>query len=113
MIMKLFAIKSRILRIFLLFLLGLFLAQFLCEIIPVPPAEAICTQPKNIGDGWNISTPESTGFDAPALCQILTKAGSGRENIHSVLVVRHDRLIEEFYRQGRDYSIDRLFGLWR
>ncbi|MEE3719235.1 serine hydrolase [Tumidithrix elongata RA019] len=111
--MKLFSVKSRISRIVLAFLLGLFLTQILFEIMPVPPAEAICTQPKNIGDGWNVSTPELSGFDAPALCQILTKAGSGRANIHSVIVERHGRLVAEFYRQGKDRSINILFGLWR
>jgi hypothetical protein len=111
--MKSFSKKSRGLRIILAFLLGLLFAQILFEIVPTPPAEAICTQPQDIGDGWNISTAESSGFDASALCQILTKAGSGQANIHSVLVERHGRLIGEFYRQGKDHSINTLFGLWR
>jgi CubicO group peptidase (beta-lactamase class C family) len=81
--------------------------------MPTPPAQAICTQPKNIGDNWIIATPESTGFDAPALCQVMTKAGSGQANIHSVVVERHGHLIGEFYRQGRDHAINQLFGLWR
>lgn len=112
-IKTLFSKKSRGLLIVLVFLSGLLFTQILLEIIPIPPAEAICTQPKNIGDGWNISTPESSGFDAPALCQILTKAGSGWANIHSVIVERHGRLVGEFYRQGKDHSINILFGLWR
>jgi hypothetical protein len=118
-IMKIFAKKSRFskksrsLRIVVGFLLGLLFTQILFEIIPIPPAKAICTQPKNIGDGWTISTPESSGFDATALCQTLTKAGSSRANIHSVIVERHGRLIGEFYRQGKDHSINLFFGLWR
>jgi CubicO group peptidase (beta-lactamase class C family) len=111
--MKIFSKKLRCFRIFLPFLLGMLITQVLFEIIPTPPADAICRQPQNVGDGWNISTSESSGFDAPALCQILTKAGSGRANIHSVLVERHGRLIAEFYRQGKDHSINLLFGLWR
>jgi CubicO group peptidase (beta-lactamase class C family) len=111
--MKLLTTKSRVLRISLAFLLGLLLVQILCEIMPTPPAEAICAQPKNIGDNWIIATPESAGFDALALCQVLTKAGSGRENIHGVVVERHGRLIGEFYRQGKDHAINQFFGLWR
>jgi hypothetical protein len=111
--MKLSSKKPRVFRIVLSFLLGLLFTQTLFEIIPVPPAEAICRQPQNIGDDWEISTSESSGFDAPALCQVLTKAGSGRANIHSVLIERHGRLIAEFYRQGKDHSINILFGLWR
>jgi hypothetical protein len=111
--MKLASKKLHYFRIILPFLLGLLVTQILFEIIPIPPTEAICTQPQNIGDGWNVSTSESLGFDAPVLCQVLTETGSGRANIHSVLVERHGRLIAEFYRQGKDYPINILFGLWR
>jgi CubicO group peptidase (beta-lactamase class C family) len=111
--MKLTPRKLRVFRIILSCLLGLLFTQILFEIIPAPPAKAICTQPQKIRNDWDISTSELLGFDAPVLCQVLTKAGSGRANIHSVLIERHGRLVAEFYRQGKDHSINILFGLWR
>ncbi len=76
-------------------------------------ADPACAAPALVGDGWETSTPEASGFDTAALCTTLAGVAAGDANIHGVLVERHGRLVAELYRKGKDLSIASLFGLWR
>jgi CubicO group peptidase (beta-lactamase class C family) len=75
-------------------------------------AETPCAVPASIGDGWEIATPEASGFDAEALCRVLAAVGTGDANIHGVVVERHGRLVAELYRRGPDRPMNVLFGFW-
>jgi CubicO group peptidase (beta-lactamase class C family) len=62
-------------------------------------------------DGWTASTPEASGFDAPALCAVLSSVAGGDDNVHAVLVERRGRLVAELYRAGRDRTISVRYGI--
>src|SRR5258705_12825850 len=79
--------------------------------MPCLAAEPSCATPAIIGDGWEVSTAESSGFDAQALCAVLAGVESAGANIHSVIVERHGRLVAELYRRGPDTSMKFLLGL--
>jgi hypothetical protein len=52
---------------------------------------------------WTIANPESAGLRSEPLRDIIEWLdGFGHANIHSVLVVRHGRLLFEHYRPGED-----------
>jgi hypothetical protein len=52
---------------------------------------------------WTVVNPESAGLRSEPLCDLIEWLdGSGQANIHSILVVRHGRLLFEHYRPGED-----------
>ena len=52
---------------------------------------------------WTIANPESAGLRSEPLRDLVEWLdGFGLANIHSVLVVRHGRLLFEHYRAGED-----------
>jgi hypothetical protein len=52
---------------------------------------------------WTIANPESAGLRREPLRDLVEWLdGIGQANIHSVLVVRHGRLLFEHYRAGED-----------
>jgi CubicO group peptidase (beta-lactamase class C family) len=55
--------------------------------------------PESIGDGWVVSTPQAEGLDAAALTAVYQKLFDQDEvpTAHSMLVVRHGRLVAEAY----------------
>jgi len=56
----------------------------------------------NLSD-WTIANPESAGLRSEPLRDMIEWLdGFGHANIHSVLVVRHGRLLFEHYRPGED-----------
>ena len=74
-------------------------------------AEAPCFAPVAASDGWGISAPEASGFDARALCAALAEVDRGSANIHGVIVERRGQLVAELYRTGPDKPIDVNYGL--
>jgi len=66
--------------------------------------------PPLTGDGWEVTEPASSGFDAPALQAHLAAIMDGTVNIHSVIIERHGRLVAEVYRRGEDKSVYSLFA---
>lgn len=78
---------------------------------PAGPAESRCTTPPALDDGWEVSAPEASGFDAPRLCAALAAIENGHANVHGVIVERRGRVVAERYRKGPDRPIDVLFGL--
>ena len=77
----------------------------LAVVLPARVEAAGCAAPVSIGDGWEIAEPSAVGFDGEALCAALEPIRTGEANIHSVIVVRHGRLVAELYRAGPDRSI--------
>ncbi len=62
-------------------------------------------------DGWATGTPESVGIDSAVLCPLAPRLEARKEtNIHSVLVVRHDKLVFEHYFAGADEQWGRPLG---
>ena len=52
---------------------------------------------------WSIANPQSAGLRSEPLRDLVECLdGFGQPNIHSVLVVRHGRLLFEHYRAGED-----------
>jgi CubicO group peptidase (beta-lactamase class C family) len=74
-----------------------------------PPAD--CGVPATIADGWEVATPDAVGLDPATLCGIgphfQSQAGA---NIHSVLVVRHGKLLYERYFTGPDEHLGQPVG---
>jgi CubicO group peptidase (beta-lactamase class C family) len=73
-------------------------------------APAGCFEAAELGDGLIRGEASDYGFDQNALCAVLKEVRTGPENIHSLLVMRRDRLVAELYRQGQDRSI---YSLWQ
>lgn len=76
-------------------------------------ASECCATPKTLADGWEIATPQASGFDAAALDALMTGIAAGPDNIHSVLIERRGKLVAELYRKGPDLPINVMFGMWR
>ncbi|GCB02725.1 serine hydrolase [Ralstonia sp. SET104] len=75
---------------------------------------APCDVPVQLNDGWQIeASPSTAGFDTDRLCAVLRNLADGDINFHSLLVVRHGRLVAEVYRPGKDERIKDLFRTTR
>lgn len=90
---------------------GALLLFSLCVLL-APQAGASCALPIAQGDGWPLSTPAASGIDPVTLCRTLNGIAEGKDNIHSVVIERHGKLVAELYRSGKDKSIARGLGLW-
>ena len=71
-----------------------------------------CGAPPAAEDGWAVASPESVGLDPATLCGIgprflLWKAA----DIHSVLVIRHGKLVYEHYFTGADEKLGMPAGV--
>lgn len=87
-----------------------------CTASEAPPASTAAA-PTGCGvppaaDGWATGTPESVGIDSALLCPLIPRLEGWKEaNIHSVLVVRHDKLVFEHYFAGEDERWGRPLGV--
>ena len=61
-----------------------------------------CGSPSSIDDGWTTASPDSVGMDGAQLCGIAARLGQRATSVHSVVVVRHGRLVFEQYFPGYD-----------
>lgn len=61
-----------------------------------------CGSPAALDDGWTIATPDSVGMDGARLCGIEARLSLRSTEVHSVVVVRHGRLVFEQYFTGVD-----------
>jgi CubicO group peptidase (beta-lactamase class C family) len=64
---------------------------------PIP-----CGVPESGTGDWQIGTPAAGGIEPRSLCALINKLNMLNPNIHSILVVRHGRLVFEHYREGYD-----------
>ncbi|SHG01010.1 CubicO group peptidase, beta-lactamase class C family [Bradyrhizobium erythrophlei] len=60
-----------------------------------------CGVPLALDDGWPIDTPEALGFDRSRLCGLADRLREA-DDVHSVVVARHGRLVFERYFAGYD-----------
>lgn len=65
-------------------------------------ANQACGAPSSIDDGWEIAPPDSVGMDGAQLCTIAARLEQMATKVHSVVVVRHGRLVFEQYFAGYD-----------
>ena len=71
-----------------------------------------CEPPARQNDGWETSRPSNVGMDSERLCAVNAKVRSGDlPNIHSILVVRHGKLVFEQYFRGKDERWGESLGI--
>lgn len=64
-----------------------------------------CATPVQADDGWLVERdPALAGFAPEPLCDAMRAFADSPRNLHSLVVVRHGRLVAEAYRDGRDRS---------
>src|SRR5262245_43914480 len=61
-----------------------------------------CGSPTSLDDGWTTASPESAGMDGARLCTIAARLQLISSEVHSVVVVRHGKLVFEQYFPGLD-----------
>ena len=61
-----------------------------------------CGAPSSIDDGWEITSPDSVGMDGAPLCTIAARLEQQATAVHSVVVIRHGKLVFEQYFPGYD-----------
>lgn len=62
-------------------------------------------EPVAIGDGWEVGSPASEGFDDATLRRTLSSLFDAPLNVHAVVIERHGRLVAETYQGGKDRSV--------
>ena len=74
-------------------------------------AQDACGTPSAGSDHWPVATIESVGLSAATLCPMVKWLSAWREgNVHSVLVVRHGKLVFEHYFAGIDERLGNQVG---
>lgn len=81
-----------------------------CAHRPAAVTAQPCGSPPADAD-WPVAAAAEAGFDAAALCNVLTEVAGSEANIHSLLVERGGKLVAELYRSGPDSSMEWMFGL--
>jgi CubicO group peptidase (beta-lactamase class C family) len=66
------------------------------------PTDQACGSPSSVDDGWEIASPGSVGMDGAQLCTIAARLAQRATAVHSVVVVRHGKLVFEQYFPGYD-----------
>jgi CubicO group peptidase (beta-lactamase class C family) len=61
-----------------------------------------CGIPTALDDGWTIAAPENVGLDGARLCGIRARLKEMEADVHSVIIIRHGRLVFEQYFSGYD-----------
>ncbi|MCC8941463.1 beta-lactamase family protein [Bradyrhizobium sp. Arg68] len=61
-----------------------------------------CGSPSSLDDGWAVASPESVGMDGARLCGIAERLALRSSTVHSIVVVRHGKLVFEQYFPGID-----------
>jgi len=72
------------------------------ESMPPGPTNQACGAPVAIDDGWEIASPGSVGMDGAQLCSVAARLALRATAVHSVVVVRHSKLVFEQYFAGSD-----------
>jgi len=71
-----------------------------------------CDAPPATGDSWSVASPDAVGLDPTTLCGIGPRFKAWAEaDIHSVLVIRHGKLVYEQYFSGADETLGRPAGV--
>lgn len=72
------------------------------ESTPPGRQDQACGAPSSIDDGWEIASPDSIGMDGAQLCAIAARLAQRATSVHSVVVIRHGKLVFEQYIPGYD-----------
>jgi CubicO group peptidase (beta-lactamase class C family) len=71
-----------------------------------------CGTPATLSDGWGVATPDAVGLDPAVLCGIGPRFQAWTEaNVHSVLLLRHGKLVYERYFAGPDERLGQSTGI--
>lgn len=73
-----------------------------CTQVSAMASDTTCGTPVVLDDGWPIERPENVGLDGALLCGIAGRLKAYDDNVHSVVVVRHGKLVFEQYFKGYD-----------
>jgi CubicO group peptidase (beta-lactamase class C family) len=65
------------------------------------PLSRACGAPSASDDGWQTDAPDAQGFDGPRLCGLADRLQE-EDDVHSIVIARHGRLIFEKYFAGYD-----------
>jgi CubicO group peptidase (beta-lactamase class C family) len=65
-----------------------------------------CPNPIGRDDGWRVASPESVGLDLTMLCAMAGRLDDRQEDVHSILVIRHGKLVFERYFRGFDQKTE-------
>ncbi|MGW1425780.1 serine hydrolase domain-containing protein [Bradyrhizobium manausense] len=65
-------------------------------------ANQACGSPSSIDDGWEIASPDDVGMDGAQLCSIAARLEQRATAVHSIVVIRHGKLVFEQYFPGYD-----------
>ena len=77
----------------------------------VANAQAECETPKPLADGWEVAAPATVGLDPAVLCGIGPRFQAWTAaNVHSVIVIRHGKLVYERYFTGADETLGHPIG---
>lgn len=84
--------------------LALFVSANSLRAESTPPGQQgqACGAPSSIDDGWEIASPDSVGMDGAQLCTIAARLEQQATAVHSVVVIRHGKLVFEQYFPGYD-----------
>ena len=70
-----------------------------------PAAEIKITQPEETGDGWETGTLGTVGMDEGPFVNLVQNISAGvYGEVHSVVVVKDDKLVFEHYWPGHDFA---------
>ncbi len=88
-------------------------AFFIC-LPAIGAAQANCSPPADLKDGWRVAAPAEAGLDPALICAIGPRFEAWKEaNVHAVLVVRKGALVYERYFTGEDERLGRPLGAIR
>lgn len=94
----------------ILFALLLLLAPLVAMAQPTPLSG--CGAPPAGPDRWPVAAPETAGLDPTILCAIGPRFEAWKEaDIHSVVVIRHGKLVYEHYFAGPDETLGHPIGV--
>jgi CubicO group peptidase (beta-lactamase class C family) len=86
---------------------------FLLTLAPIARSDPTpdCGVPTAMNDGWEVASPAVSGLDPATLCGIGRRFQAWTEaNVHSVLVIRHGKLVYERYFTGEDERLGQSIG---
>lgn len=86
---------------------------FTADVSATLAADQTCGPPALKSDGLAVADAEAEGFDNSALCTLLQTVTSDPNNLHSLLILRHGKLVAELYKPGVDRTLYSLWGTRR
>lgn len=96
--------KIRYLNIFSIIIIFNIIFYSCCEIHNDGDSDSSYTIPEEIEDGWETASLNSVGLDAALLVSLIEQINrSHYDEIHSVVIIKDDKLVFEEYFSGHDF----------